>query len=345
MLGVGTRMESVPLVSIIIPVYNVENYLRWCIRSVELQTYQNIEVLLVDDGSTDLSSTICKQVSDSNRKFIYLQKTNGGLSSARNFGILRASGEYAFYLDGDDVIEPTCIENLMSIMRETGASVAVTNLCQVMNQDSFLFRKAEKPNAIDNVVVMGGSDALAHMLSFRDFTTSACGKIAPIEAWRRCVFPEGRVFEDLATIHTLIAEAEIVAVSCQHQYGQVLRKGSITRSGRLGDKALEDYFFAVQKCITYASTISPQCEEAAIARKAIEYSRIVGSAESFRKLNSENRNRIRKARSELKSILKSKDFNMLTKSNLLKIRLAAASPALFRLAHIFNELIKQRTAV
>ena len=103
-----------PKVSIIIPVYNVEKYLEQCVKSALSQTYKNLEIILVDDGSTDNSSKICTDFASKHKKIVYYYKENGGVSSARNLGIEKASGKYVFFLDADDKIDEIVIENLVS---------------------------------------------------------------------------------------------------------------------------------------------------------------------------------------------------------------------------------------
>jgi len=98
--------------SIVVPVYNVEDYIYECLESIAMQTNSNLEVILVDDGSTDNSSTICRDFASKNDNFVYLKKMNGGLSDARNFGLRHASKEYVIFVDGDDYIDKSTVENL-----------------------------------------------------------------------------------------------------------------------------------------------------------------------------------------------------------------------------------------
>ena len=104
--------ERKPLVSVIVPVYNVYPYLRDCVQSVQAQSYQNWELLLVDDGSTDGSETLCDEYAAQDARVRVLHKKNGGLSDARNAGVDAAKGEYLSFVDGDDWVSPYYIENL-----------------------------------------------------------------------------------------------------------------------------------------------------------------------------------------------------------------------------------------
>lgn len=110
-----TNFSSNPLVTVIIPVYNVEEYLRQCLDSVLAQTYKNLEVILVDDGSTDSSIKICQEYCDRDERFKLYKKENGGASSARNLGLEKASGDYLFFLDSDDWIDVDAINKMVHI--------------------------------------------------------------------------------------------------------------------------------------------------------------------------------------------------------------------------------------
>ena len=114
-----------PLVSIIIPVYQVEKYLDKCIASVVGQTYQNLQIILVDDGSTDRSPAICDNWKEQDSRITVIHQPNGGLSRARNAGLKIATGEFVGLVDSDDWIEPLMIETLLSALQETAADIAV----------------------------------------------------------------------------------------------------------------------------------------------------------------------------------------------------------------------------
>lgn len=117
--------DLLPLISIIIPVYNVESYVTRCVLSVEKQTYENIEIILVDDGSTDNSGRICDNLATNDVRIRVIHKNNGGLSDARNVGIENSTGEYIFFVDSDDWIEFNTIEYLYEILLKYNSDIAV----------------------------------------------------------------------------------------------------------------------------------------------------------------------------------------------------------------------------
>ena len=100
------------LISVIVPIYNVEKYLRTCLNSLLEQTYENFEVLMINDGSTDSSATICQEYAERDSRFVYFEKENGGLASARNFGIDHSKGMYISFIDSDDWVVETYLLDL-----------------------------------------------------------------------------------------------------------------------------------------------------------------------------------------------------------------------------------------
>ena len=130
--------------SVIIPVYNVEKYLMQCVDSVLGQSYQNVEVILVDDGSTDSSGKLCDDISLLDNRVVVYHKVNGGLSSARNYGLLRCSGEYVIFLDSDDFwLSSTCLEEMVDVMRENDVDV-VRGCYQAVDEDGKFLYKGKK---------------------------------------------------------------------------------------------------------------------------------------------------------------------------------------------------------
>ena len=121
-------MQSKEMVSIIIPVYNVEKYIVECLESVVNQTYENLEIILVNDGSTDNSKEICLEYAQRDQRIKLYSKENGGLSSARNYGLSKVTGNYVFFLDSDDYLVTDTIENLLNMLINTNADVSSVRL-------------------------------------------------------------------------------------------------------------------------------------------------------------------------------------------------------------------------
>lgn len=135
-------------ISVIVPLYNVEKYIINCISSLTNQTYQNIEIILIDDGSTDNSGRICKKLAQEDHRIIYLRKENGGVSSARNLGLQYATGSYIGFVDSDDYISKTMYENLLKRLLETNADIAETDFALIDNR--FTKKKRKKIQKVLN---------------------------------------------------------------------------------------------------------------------------------------------------------------------------------------------------
>ena len=132
------------LISIIIPVYNVEKHIEQCLNSIKKQSYQNFEVIIVNDGSLDNTESICKRITQSDVRFRYFSKENGGVSSARNFGLDNANGHYITFIDGDDWVEENHLELLINSLIENNSDVAISSYKQFNNIDIFFYRAYTK---------------------------------------------------------------------------------------------------------------------------------------------------------------------------------------------------------
>ena len=126
-----------PKISVIVPVYKVEKYLNKCVDSIVNQTFTDIEIILVDDGSPDNSGKMCDDWSQKDRRIRVIHKENGGLSDARNRGIQESSGEYIIFIDSDDFIEPKMLEVLYNLATDHDADVAISGLCDCYKSGKF----------------------------------------------------------------------------------------------------------------------------------------------------------------------------------------------------------------
>lgn len=208
--------------SVIVPVYNVEKYLKRCVDSILRQNYENMEVLLIDDGSTDKSGQICDEIANNSEKIKVIHQENKGLSEARNAGIDLAKGDYILFIDSDDFIEDEAVSELMSICNEKQVDVAV---CHQQDDYENIVRSLTK-----NIETFfcTGKEALAFMLEGIKIPGTACAKIIKKEITNGIKFPAGRTYEDAFFNTDLFLKADTVYCTTAPYYHYWHREGSIT---------------------------------------------------------------------------------------------------------------------
>ncbi|HFI0030673.1 TPA: glycosyltransferase family 2 protein [Streptococcus suis] len=204
-----------PLISIIVPVYNVENYLDECIQTVLAQTYSNWELLLINDGSTDSSGTICDDYAKGDERIRVIHKNNGGLSDARNAGIDNCTGEYITFLDSDDGIREDFLETCLITAIQHDVDIVIGHFfIWDENNQTFLYfvDQAQK----DTTEVISAQEALNLQVVWENLNTApfvvAWGKLFKATLFNTIRFPKGKVFEDEYTIHKALLKSDSVAL-------------------------------------------------------------------------------------------------------------------------------------
>ena len=210
-----------PLISVIVPIYNSELYLEKCIDSIIGQTYKNIEIILVDDGSTDGSYALCEKYASNDNRIKVVHKANGGLSSARNAGLEVCSGDYIGFVDSDDWISDTMYETLLSISgdKKTIATIGM----EEVNHSGTVFNKIVFE---DNV--FSGDYLLCSILCRRDFA-SVCSRLFPREMIKDMRFDETKLNEDILFMMSLMPYIEFASYASTIGYYYYKRDGSISR--------------------------------------------------------------------------------------------------------------------
>ena len=216
------------LISVIIPVYNVEDYLHYAIESLEKQTYKNFEIILVNDGSTDDSGKLCDEYSEKYSNVRVFHKENGGLSDARNFGVQKAKGEFVTFLDPDDYLEAYSLELLAGIQEIYDCDIISTRV-----KPSELYNVYSNHSLTEddfkNVIVMDRDVFLEEAFYDKVATVSACGKL-----YRKSIleipFPKGRIYEDLYIISEHVGKANKIVHTPIQIYNYYKRPGSIVNS-------------------------------------------------------------------------------------------------------------------
>lgn len=261
-----------PLISIIIPVYNVEKYLDACLESVCKQTYKNIEIILVDDGSTDLSGKMCDNWAANDKRIKVIHKTNGGLSDARNAGIEAATGEYIEAIDSDDIVSPEITEHLWRIAEESGSDVAICDLVHWYAGERPIFQKETKE------MIFSAEDALCEMMYQKSFLYAFGGKIYKKSLLDDVRFPVGMLFEDVAIMYKIISKCAKIVYSDAKLYGYLHRGDSITT--KQFSKRDCDILQICQEQVNFAKGYSKKVYDAAIAYQVTGAFRIYLNAPS-----------------------------------------------------------------
>ena len=202
-----------PLVSIIVPVYNVEKYVAKCLDSLLQQTYRDIEIIVVDDGTKDRSGEICDEIAKNDKRVKVFHKKNGGLSSARNYGIRKAKGDYICLVDSDDYVRSGFVELMLRAAQEDDADVVVCGYNE------------QKP---EKMVLTGEQAAIRLLIQQDNMEIIAWNKMYKRSLFDRILYPEGHNYEDTLTTYKLLSEADKVAYVAESLYCYVERGGSIT---------------------------------------------------------------------------------------------------------------------
>ena len=210
------------LISVIVPVYNIQSYIGDCLESIRRQSCKNIEVLIVDDGSTDSSGKICDKFACLDERFKVFHKKHEGLSAAREYGIDKAKGEYYVFVDGDDQIALNLVSYLHEMIIETGAQIGICDLLHCYEGSQINYKKET------NRIVYDSDDAITHMLYQKSFLVSFCGKIYNKECFAGITFPRDLLFEDSAVMCQIIDKAEKVVYSNARLYAYIHRENTIT---------------------------------------------------------------------------------------------------------------------
>ena len=211
-------------ISVIVPVYNVQEYLAECVQSILNQSFADFELLLIDDGSTDQSGAIAEKLAVKDSRIRVFHKKNGGLSDARNYGIDHAQGEYLTFVDSDDYIASTYLEMLHDLIVRYNADASCVSAFETVERHTRSNLGGEKEGIIT------GTEAITNSLLRHRIGISACGKLFQSCLFDEIRFPKGELYEDLLTLPYVFEQCKTVAYSSAALYFYFQRPGSITNS-------------------------------------------------------------------------------------------------------------------
>ena len=241
------KKSNRPLVSIIIPVYNVRPYLEECLDSVVNQTYKNIEIIVIDDGSNDGSGELCDEYHERDQRVQVIHQENKGLSAARNAGLDRMSGSLISFLDGDDAYHPEMIRLMVEIIQKYDGDIAVCNFkhCQTTKR---MISPAIYTDCSEKKIIIYTSEKAQQALFYKKISIVVWNKLFSSELWKNKRFPVGRVFEDWMTIYPIFERSKRVIQIDQKLVMYRIRSDSITNTKSVSNTL--DFFLALD-CFDY----------------------------------------------------------------------------------------------
>lgn len=256
------KIDKIDLISVIVPIYKVENYLEKCIISILNQTYSRLEIILVDDGSPDKCGIICDEFKEKDSRIKVIHKENGGLSDARNVGIQNSTGKYITFIDSDDYVEKEYIDLLYTTLISNNADISIAS-----------HRVLYKKKSIDKSTgdkFCGNSEMILEKILYDDgVDLSAWGKLYKTKLFNQIKFPKGRLFEDSATTYQLIDLSEKIAVYSKPVYNYVMRDDSISRN-QFSKKKL-DLITSTEEMTDFIQKKYPELEKACNRRLMYAY--------------------------------------------------------------------------
>ena len=289
---------SKPLISVIVPIWNVEKYLDKCIDSIVKQTYTNLEIILVDDESPDNCPKMCDEWAKKDNRIKVIHKKNGGLSDARNAGIDISTGDYITFIDSDDYVELNYVKFLYNNLIQNNADIS-------MGKQYVRYPNKTLNTGSGNIYVVNPHDCFDMLLYSEDFDVSAWGKLYKKELFSDIRFPKGRIFEDAATTYKLIDKSKKVILNSQPIYNYIMRENSIINAEFKENKF--DLITSTFEMTDYISNKYPDLKQACERRNMYAYLSTLAQLAKSKNKNKKYLNRLMTyIRKNRKSILKDK---------------------------------------
>ena len=254
------------LISVVIPVYNVDKYLRQCLDSVIGQTFGNLEILVVDDGSTDKSAIICDEYAAKDKRIRVFHTANHGLAAARNYALDKAAGDYIAFLDSDDWLEADAYSILIGEALNTGADI-------VHFQFYHVFVNSTRESAgSENRIVVEGNELLRALLLEKKVSDDVWDKFYKASLFKTIRYPEGRIFEDKATTYRLVRKSKklVYLPDCLIHYRN--RNNSLSNIHSM--KSLVDYWLAYRERFEILGPVSQEYFQITLAEAVSAISRM-----------------------------------------------------------------------
>ena len=255
----NVQLENQELISVIVPVYGVEQYLEKCLNSIINQTYEHLEIIVIDDGTKDKSGEIADKFAEVDSRIVVYHKENGGLSDARNYGIKRAHGEYITCIDSDDYVDEDYVYYLFDKLKKYSADIA---FCQ----HRVIFPSGKiRDNGKSDSELISAKRCIERILYDDVLDTSAWAKLYKRSLFDDVEYPKGMLFEDIGTTYKLIMQCKEIAIGYETKYNYVLRKDSIV-TGSFNPKKL-DLLIMTDQMANKVAEVYPDLSNAALRRR------------------------------------------------------------------------------
>lgn len=213
------------LISVIVPVYNAEEYIKRCVESIQNQTYSHFELILVNDGSRDNSLALCQALAAQDERIVVLDRPNGGASAARNTGLAHMRGQYIVFADSDDYVSPSYLENLHRAAKQGDYDIVQCNLESTFDMDKRLEKVLYRQTDVKEVTKK-------QALNDRKYKVSVWGKIYSAQLFVDFRFQEGIIYEDDASYYIFVDRAERLAVLNETLYFYYMSENSVMRNNK-----------------------------------------------------------------------------------------------------------------
>ena len=211
-------------ICVVVPVYNVEKYISRCVNSIINQTYNNLEIILVDDGSSDKSGILCDEFSKKDNRIMVIHKKNGGLSSARNAGIDKCTAKYIMFVDSDDYLADDAVEYLYDNLKENNCKISICDFYIYHDNEEII---NDKSNLCGKVI--GSDEALLKMINYRESVyPNASNKLYSFDLFDDIRYPDGKLYEDMIVMASLFILSERNYYGKEKKYFYYMRSDSIT---------------------------------------------------------------------------------------------------------------------
>lgn len=258
-------------VSVIVPIYNVEKYLRRCIDSILNQTYKNLEIILVNDGSTDNCREICEEYTTIDNRIKVINKENKGIADTRNVGVNAVTGNYIAFVDSDDYIDKDMIRDLYYILKKYDSDISI---CEYELLDEGVIPK-KKGNG--KIIEYNKIDALKELIKNKHITSHCWNKLYKKELWNNVEFPIGKRFEDLAVMYLVFEKINKAVYMDDVKYYYIRRNNSIMKA--IDKELIEEYKEAAINRCNYIkanySNLNKEIEIAEVKRIKFIYDYII----------------------------------------------------------------------